>query len=317
MQLGMIGLGRMGGNMAKRLLDAGHTVVGFDLNPANLDQSRAMGAGVASSLADLVKALAPPRAVWVMVPHGAPTEETIAALADLLSPGDLIVDGGNSRYLDSIAAAARCAQRQLEFIDAGVSGGVWGLTEGYCIMAGGSPAAIARLHPIFTALVQPGGFAHVGASGAGHFVKMVHNAIEYGMLQALGEGFECLERSEFSIDLRQVANLWQHGSVVRCWLLDLLDRALAEEGNQLERIAPWLEDSGTGRWTVEYAMANGIPIPAITDSVYARFASRSTGHFSARVIAALRNQFGGHAVKGADGSHPSIPQSLNSSTPRG
>lgn len=297
MQLGLIGLGRMGGNMARRLLDAGHTVTGFDLNPAHLAEAKTMGAGAVSSLPELVKALSAPRTVWVMVPHGKPTEDTIAALIDLLSPGDLIIDGGNSRYLDSLVSASKCAERDIDFIDAGVSGGVWGLKEGYCIMAGGTSAAIERVRPVFLALVQQDGFAHVGPTGAGHFVKMVHNAIEYGMLQALGEGFECLERSEFPLDLRQVANLWQHGSVVRCWLLDLLDRALAEEGNRLERIAPYLEDSGTGRWTVEYAMARGIPIPAITDSVYARFASRSTDHFSARVIAALRNQFGGHVVK--------------------
>jgi len=299
MQLGLIGLGRMGGNMAKRLVDARHAVVGFDLNPASIALARELGAGVAGSLEELVSMLAPPRAVWVMVPHGSPTEQTITALLDLLDPGDLVVDGGNSRYLDSLAAAARCAERKIEFVDAGVSGGVWGLAEGYCIMAGGTPAAINRLQPVLTALVQPGGFAHVGPSGSGHFVKMVHNAIEYGMLQAIGEGFECLQRSDFPLDLRQVANLWQHGSVVRCWLLELLDRALAQEGNQLERIAPYLEDSGTGRWTVEYAVAQGIAMPAITDAVYARFASRSTGHFSARVIAALRNQFGGHAVKPA------------------
>jgi 6-phosphogluconate dehydrogenase len=222
-----------------------------------------------------------------------------------LSPGDVIVDGGNSRYLDSMAAAVKCAQRQIDFIDAGVSGGIWGLAEGYCIMAGGTPSAIDRVRPIFNALVQPDGFAHIGPSGSGHFVKMVHNAIEYGMLQALGEGFECLERSEFPIDLRQVANLWQHGSVVRCWLLDLMQRALAEEGNRLERIAPYLEDSGTGRWAVEYAVSRGIPIPAITDSVYARFATRSTDHFSARVIAALRNQFGGHAIQSVPLASPS------------
>jgi 6-phosphogluconate dehydrogenase len=297
MQLGMIGLGRMGGSMARRLIEAGHGVTGFDLNPANLAEARSIGAGVAASLAQLVQSLKAPRVLWVMVPHGKPTEDTIDALINLLAPGDLIVDGGNSRYLDSMAAARRCGDRKIDFIDAGVSGGIWGLKEGYCIMAGGSPEAIERLRPIFDALVQPGGFAHVGPSGAGHFVKMVHNAIEYGMLQAMGEGFECLNRSEFSVDLRQVANLWQHGSVVRCWLLDLMDRALAEEGNQLEHVAPYLEDSGTGRWTVEYAIANGIPIPAITDSVYARFATRSPDHFSARVIAALRNQFGGHAVK--------------------
>lgn len=313
MQLGLIGLGRMGGNMAKRLVDAGHAVTGFDVNPANLASAKTMGVTAVSSLAELVAALSPPRLVWVMVPHGKPTEDTIASLLALLSAGDLIVDGGNSRYLDSMAAAVKCGQRKIDFIDAGVSGGIWGLAEGYCIMAGGPPPAIERALPIFHALVQKDGFAHIGPSGSGHFVKMIHNAIEYGMLQALGEGFECLERSEFPIDLRQVANLWQHGSVVRCWLLDLMQRALEEEGNRLERIAPYLEDSGTGRWTVEYAVSRGIPLPAITDSVYARFATRSVDHFSARVIAALRNQFGGHAVKATDDSNPSIPQSVNPS----
>jgi 6-phosphogluconate dehydrogenase len=297
MQLGLIGLGRMGGHMAKRLIDAGHVVVAYDLDPAHLEEARAIGAGVAGSPADLVKALPAPRAVWIMLPHGTPTVQTIETLTGLLSAGDLIIDGGNSHYLGSIAAAANCSRRGIEFIDAGVSGGVWGLAEGYCIMAGGPPTAISRLAPVFAALTQPGGFAHVGPSGAGHFVKMIHNAIEYGMLQALGEGFECLERSGFGIDLRKVATLWQHGSVVRCWLLDLMDKALAEDGARLEHIAPDLEDSGTGRWTIEYAVERAIPIPAITDSVYARFASRDRDRFSARVIAALRKQFGGHAVK--------------------
>jgi 6-phosphogluconate dehydrogenase len=303
----------MGGNMAKRLVAAGHTVTGFDLNPANLAEAATMGAGTASSLAELVRNLSTPRAVWVMVPHGKPTEQTIASLLEHLAPGDLIIDGGNSRYLDSMAAAEACGRRQIEFIDAGVSGGVWGLAEGYCIMVGGAPAAVQRVLPIFEALVQPGGFAHVGPSGAGHFVKMVHNAIEYGMLQSLGEGFECLERSEFPLDLRQVAGLWQHGSVVRCWLLDLMQLAFEAEGNRLERIAPYLDDSGTGRWTVEYAVSRAIPIPAITDAVYARFATRSPSHFSARVVAALRNQFGGHAVKPASEVNPPIPQSPNPS----
>jgi len=297
MQLGLIGLGRMGGHMAKRLIDAGHVVVAYDLDPAHLEEARAIGAGVAGSPADLVKALPAPRAVWIMLPHGAPTVQTIETLTGRLSAGDLIIDGGNSHYLGSIAAAANCSRRGIEFIDAGVSGGVWGLAEGYCIMAGGPPTAISRLAPVFAALTQPGGFAHVGPSGAGHFVKMIHNAIEYGMLQALGEGFECLEQSGFGIDLRKVATLWQHGSVVRCWLLDLMDKALAEDGARLEHIAPDLEDSGTGRWTIEYAVERAIPIPAITDSVYARFASRDRDRFSARVIAALRKQFGGHAVK--------------------
>jgi 6-phosphogluconate dehydrogenase len=299
MQLGLIGLGRMGGHMAKRLIDAGHVVVAYDLDPAHLEEARAIGAGVAGSPADLVKALPAPRAVWIMLPHGAPTVQTIETLTGLLSAGDLIIDGGNSHYLGSIAAAANCSRRGIEFIDAGVSGGVWGLAEGYCIMAGGPPTAMSRLAPVFAALTQPGGFAHVGPSGAGHFVKMIHNAIEYGMLQALGEGFECLERSGFGIDLRKVATLWQHGSVVRCWLLDLMDKALAEDGARLEHIAPDLEDSGTGRWTIEYAVERAIPIPAITDSVFARFASRDRDRFSARVIAALRKQFGGHAVKNA------------------
>jgi 6-phosphogluconate dehydrogenase len=299
MQLGLIGLGRMGGHMAKRLIDAGHAVVAYDLDPAHLEEARAFGADVAGSPADLVKALQAPRVVWIMVPHGQPTVQTIDTLTSLLSAGDLIIDGGNSHYQGSIAAAASCSRRGIEFIDAGVSGGVWGLAEGYCIMAGGPPSAVSRLAPIFAALTQPGGFAHVGPNGAGHFVKMIHNAIEYGMLQALGEGFECLERSEFGIDLRKVASLWQHGSVVRCWLLDLMDKALAEDGARLEHIAPHLEDSGTGRWAIEYAVGKAIPIPAITDSVYARFSSRDTGRFSARVIAALRKQFGGHAVKSA------------------
>lgn len=297
MQLGLIGLGRMGGNMAKRLIDAGHTVVGFDLDPSHLEAAKAIGAGVATSLPGLVASLSAPRAVWVMVPHGKPTVDTVNALIGLMSNGDVIVDGGNSHYPESVAAAARCGERGIGFVDAGVSGGVWGLKEGYCIMAGGPQPAVDRLEPVFSALCLPGGFAHVGPSGAGHFVKMVHNAIEYGMLQALGEGFECLERSEFGIDARQVASLWQHGSVVRCWLLDLLQLAFEKDGNHLPHIAPYLEDSGTGRWTVQYAMEKGIPLPAITDSVYARFASRDSDHFSARVIAALRNQFGGHQVK--------------------
>jgi 6-phosphogluconate dehydrogenase len=302
MQLGLIGLGRMGGNMARRLVERGHDVIGFDLSPDLLAEARKIGAKTVTSLEELVGALSAPRVIWAMVPHGKPTEQTVHRLLQLLSPGDLIVDGGNSRYLDSMAAAEACTRQGVEFVDAGVSGGVWGLAEGYCIMAGGRPAAIQRIMPVFTALAQPGGFAHVGPSGAGHFVKMIHNAIEYGMLQALGEGMECMQRSEFDIDLRQVASLWQHGSVVRCWLLDLVDRAFAAEGNRLDRIAPYLEDSGTGRWTIEYAVEKAIPIPAITDSVYARFQSRDRDRFSARVIAALRNQFGGHAVKAAESS---------------
>ncbi|HEV8124921.1 MAG TPA: decarboxylating 6-phosphogluconate dehydrogenase [Gemmatimonadales bacterium] len=299
MQLGLIGLGRMGGNMAHRLVEAGHQVVGFDLQASNLAAAAAVGVTGVTTLPDLVAGLRAPRAVWVMVPHGKPTEDTIAGLLELLSPGDLIVDGGNSHYVESMRIATVCAKKQVDFIDAGVSGGVWGLKEGYCIMAGGTPQSIARLQPVFDALVQPGGFAHVGDVGAGHFVKMVHNAIEYGMLQAFGEGFECLERSDFKLDLEQVTEMWRHGSVVRSWLLDLLVLAFQHDGKHLDKIAPYLEDSGTGRWTIEYAVERAIPIPAITDSVYARFLTRDDTHFSARVIAALRNQFGGHAVKAA------------------
>jgi 6-phosphogluconate dehydrogenase len=300
MELGLIGLGKMGGNMARRLVEAGHRVVGFDLTPANVAAATAAGASGATDLANLVSQLQPPRAVWVMVPHGKPTTDTIIGLLKLLAPGDLIVDGGNSHYVESVKLGAICEERRIGFVDAGVSGGVWGLAEGYCIMAGGSRESIDRLMPVFTALAQPGGFAHVGAVGSGHFVKMVHNAVEYGMLQAVGEGFECLQRSDFTLDLEQVAELWRHGSVVRSWLLDLLVLALQHDGKQLADIAPYLEDSGTGRWTIQYAIDKGIPLPAITDSVFARFASRDQENFSARVIAALRNQFGGHSVKPAD-----------------
>ncbi len=302
MQLGMIGLGRMGGNMVKRLLDAGHTVVAYDLDAAHLQAAAAAGATPAASLDALVQQLAEPRAVWVMVPHGDPTRKTIDALLPLLRQDDVLIDGGNSRYLDSMAAAERCAARGVHLLDAGVSGGVWGLTEGYCLMVGGPTPAVNRLTPIWQALAPTGGFAHVGPSGAGHFVKMIHNAIEYGMLQAVGEGFACLERSKFALDLTQIADLWQHGSVVRSWLIELLARAFREDGAGLERIAGYIDDSGTGRWTIEYAVENALPLPAITDAVYARFASRAENPFAARVIAALRNQFGGHAVRTEGGA---------------
>ena len=244
-----------------------------------------------------MKQLKAPRAVWVMVPHGKPTEDAIAELLPLLGKGDVLVDGGNSRYLDSMAAAKRCRERGVEFLDAGVSGGIWGLEEGYCVMVGGSDEAYARLEPVFTALAPNGGTAHVGANGAGHFVKMVHNAIEYAMLGALGEGVEGLQRSDFKLDLAQVAELWRHGSVVRSWLLDLLATAFSKQGNALPHVAGFVQDSGTGRWSVEYAVEHGIPIPVITQSLYERFQSRLDERFSAKVIAALRNEFGGHAVK--------------------
>jgi len=297
MQIGMIGLGRMGGNMALRLVQAGHGVVGYNRNPRNIDAAVKAAVVSAPSVAELVKRLKTPRAIWLMVPHGKPTEESIDTLLDVLAPGDIIVDGGNSRYTDSARAAERSAARGVNFLDVGVSGGVWGREIGYCLMIGGPQTAFDYLEPIFAALAPKDGYALVGASGAGHFVKMMHNAIEYAMLQSLGEGFECLQRSEYGIDLGRVAALWQQGSVVRSWLLDLLTKALREEGNALEHIAGYVEDSGMGRWSIAYAVENAIPIPVITQSLYERFASRQDERFSAKIVAALRKQFGGHAVK--------------------
>lgn len=296
MELGLIGLGKMGGFMAQRLIGAGHAVIGFDAVAAARADAAQHGVIPAASLADLVQRLKPPRAVWVMVPHGPPTESTINALLETLSANDILIDGGNSHYTESQAAAGRCAGKGVHFVDAGVSGGVWGLTEGYCLMVGGPTDACKRLEPIFTALAPKDGWARVGDSGAGHFVKMIHNAIEYAMLEAYGEGFECLRRSEFNLALGAIASLWNHGAVVRSWLLELLTRALRSDGDGLDQVAGVVDDSGTGRWTVEYAVANAIPIPAITQSVYERFASREDDRFAMKVIAALRNQFGGHAV---------------------
>jgi len=296
-QIGLIGLGRMGGGIAQRLLRDDHAVVAFDRSPAQVDAIARTGAVGARSLQDVVGQLAAPRAVWVMVPHGEPTRQVVEELLPMLTPDDVIVDGGNSHFTGSIAHAAGCGRRGVHFLDVGVSGGVWGLAEGFNLMIGGPKEAFDRLEPIFRALAPPQGYAHVGPSGAGHFVKMIHNAIEYSMLQALGEGFECLERSELDLDLGQIAGLWQRGAVVRSWLLDLLGKALAEDGNGLERIADYVDDSGTGRWTVEYALANGIPVPGISIALYERFDSRVPKRFAHQVIAALRKQFGGHAVR--------------------
>jgi 6-phosphogluconate dehydrogenase len=282
--------------MLVRLTRQDHHVVAFDLSAENRDAAVKQGAESVDSLEHLVAALDQPRAVWVMVPHGVPTDSTIDALLDLLAPGDTIVDGGNSRYLDSMRAAERAAARGTDFLDAGVSGGVWGLEEGYCLMVGGSAEAFARLEPAFRTLAPENGYAHVGSSGAGHFVKMIHNAIEYGFLEALGEGFECMEKSGFDIDLSRVADLWQHGSVVRSWLLELLSRAFHANGNELDGIRGYVDDSGMGRWSVNYAVDNAVPTPVLTQALYARFQSRLDDRFADRVIAALRNQFGGHAI---------------------
>ncbi len=289
MKIGMVGLGRMGAGMAERLRLAGHEALGYDRNPETTE---------VASLDELASKLDRPRTIWSMVPSGDPTEETIRALAELLDEGDLIVDGGNSNFRDSMRRAEELRGRGILFCDAGVSGGIWGLAEGYCLMVGGVDEAIQRLEPALIALAQEGGFAHVGPSGAGHFAKMVHNGIEYALLQAYGEGFQLLRASpEFpDLDLSQIAEVWRHGSVVRSWLLDLAAQAL-ERDPRLEGIRGYVEDSGEGRWTVIEAVGAGVPVPAIADALFARFDSRDDDPFAMKMIAALRQEFGGHEVK--------------------
>jgi 6-phosphogluconate dehydrogenase len=296
MDIGMVGLGRMGANMTQRLIGGGHRVVVSDLNDDAVAASAKSGAVAASSLADLVAKLTPRRAIWIMVPSGAPVQSTIDTLAPLLSKGDVIIDGGNSNYHDSIARGEALAARGIEFVDAGTSGGIWGLKEGFCLMAGGSADAFAFIEPALKTLAPADGYAHVGPSGAGHFTKMVHNGIEYGLMAAYGEGFELLAGSQFDIDLPRVAALWNHGSVVRSWLLELAQRAF-ERDPRLESIRGYVEDSGEGRWTVLEALDQNVPLPIITLSLMRRFASRQPESFSAKVQAALRNEFGGHAVR--------------------
>ncbi len=297
MKIGLIGLGKMGGNMLKRLKNDNHEIVAFDLNKDNVKKAVEDGGTGADSIEDLVKKLEKPRNVWVMVPHGKPTNETVNKLLSLLDKDDLIIDGGNSHYTESINNSEKCKEKGIHFVDAGVSGGIWGLKIGYNLMVGGSEKAVKRVEPIFISLAPENGYAHVGKSGAGHFVKMIHNALEYVMLQGIGEAFECMFRSDFDIDLEQVSKLWNNGAVVRSWLLELAADAFKKEGNSLKKIAPYVDDSGTASWTSEYAIQNAIPVPAITLSLYERFASREENPFSAKVIAALRNEFGGHAVK--------------------
>ncbi len=299
MQLGMIGLGRMGANMTTRLIRGGHTVVVFDQNPKAVATAAADSAVGAGSLADLVTHLAAPRAVWVMVPSGEPTEATVTALAVLLAPGDTIIDGGNSNYKDSVRRGASLAAQGIAYIDAGTSGGVWGLKEGYALMIGGDVAAVERLRPIFSTLAPAPdrGWARVGPSGAGHFTKMVHNGIEYGMMQAYAEGFSILQhKAEMSLDLAQVAELWRHGSVVRSWLLDLTALAL-QENPTMQGIAPYVSDSGEGRWTVAEAIDLDVPAPVITLSLLQRLRSRDADSYADKLLSAMRNQFGGHAIK--------------------
>ena len=286
MKLGMVGLGRMGGNMAARLREHGHDVVGYSRSrPSDVD-----------SLEELAAALEPPRVVWLMVPSGEPTRSTITSLTELLASGDLVVDGGNSNYRDSIGHAELLAALGIAFIDAGVSGGVWGRELGYCLMVGGSTDHVARVQPAFEALAPPGGFAHVGPTGAGHFTKMVHNGIEYGLMESYAEGYELLRASELGIDVPSALAAWRQGSVVRSWLLELLVAAM-DEDPALANLRGYAEDSGEGRWTVEEAVRLGVPAPAIAAALFARFASRQDDPPAMKVVAALRKAFGGHAVQ--------------------
>jgi 6-phosphogluconate dehydrogenase len=293
----MIGLGKMGANMTTRLLRGGHDVVVYDRSADAVTSATAGGATASQSPADLVKRLtSTPKVVWIMVPSGKPTDDTIDTLLGVLSSGDIIIDGGNTNWKDGLAAYDRCKSKGVHLVDAGTSGGVWGLQEGYCLMVGGDNDAVKRCEPVFTTLAPPKGYAHVGPAGAGHFSKMVHNGIEYGMLAAYGEGFEILEKSPFQFDLGQLAELWTHGSVVRSWLLELAVLAFKEDP-QLSKIRGYVDDTGEGRWTVQAAIDESVPAPVITLALISRFVSRQDESFSAKVIAALRNQFGGHAVK--------------------
>jgi len=297
MRLAMIGLGRMGGNMVERLLAGGHELVVYDRNADAVAAHVAKGAIAARDLADVARHLTPPRIAWVMVPAGAPVEQTLEALAAQFAPGDILIDGGNSNFRDSMRRAAALEARGLAFVDSGTSGGIWGLALGYCLMIGARPEAFRTCEPIFRTLAPAEGYAHVGPPGSGHYVKMVHNGIEYGMLQAYAEGYEILHQSkDFDLDLHQIAAVWNRGSVVRSWLNELAERAFARDAD-LTALRGYVEDSGEGRWTVEEAMHLDVPAPVITLSLLTRFRSRQDQSFSAKVIAALRNEFGGHAVR--------------------
>ena len=297
MQLAMIGLGRMGGNMVRRLLQGGHELIVYDRSADAVNAHVAGEVKGAEDIADVARQLAPRRVVWVMVPAGAAVEATLEELVPHLGRGDLVIDGGNSNFRDTMRRAEALKARGIELVDVGTSGGIHGLTEGYCLMIGASPTAYQHCEPIFRTLAPPQGYAHVGPPGAGHYVKMVHNGIEYGLLQAYAEGYEILHASrDFTLDLGRIAKLWNHGSVVRSWLNELAERTLARDG-QLAGIRGYVEDSGEGRWTVEEAMSLDVPAPVITMSLLARFRSRQEDSFGAKVIAALRHEFGGHAVQ--------------------
>jgi len=301
MQLGMIGLGKMGANMTERLVENGHDVVGYDLDPDAVAQVEAIGAKGASSLEDLMNQLAAPRAVWMMVPHGRPVDGTLEALLPLASAGDTFIDGGNSYYKETLRRAGECAAAGHHFVDVGTSGGIWGLAEGYSLMVGGASEPVERLRPIFETLAPAAdkGWGHVGPSGSGHFVKMVHNGIEYGLMQAYAEGFALMgAKDSFGLDLEQIGRIWQHGSVVRSWLLDLTTDALAENP-AMDGIAPYVPDSGEGRWTVFEAIELNVSTPIIGMSLLRRIGSRDEVEYADRLLSAMRNRFGGHAGKEA------------------
>ncbi len=302
MKLAMVGLGKMGANMTQRLVEHGHQVVAFDLSEEARSGAAAIGAEPVATLEQLATSLEAPRVAWVMVPAGAPTDATITSLGELFAPGDVIVDGGNSDYKDTAPLVASLAAKGVALVDAGTSGGIWGLAEGYCLMVGGTKEAVAVCEPAFLALAPEGGYAHVGPPGAGHFVKMVHNGIEYGLMQAYAEGFEILSRApEFDLDLHEIASIWRYGSVVRSWLLELAERALRPESG-FDRIEGVVADSGEGRWTVEEAIGRGVSAPVISAALFARFASQKTDAFGLRLVSALRNQFGGHAFTTTEGT---------------
>lgn len=296
MEFGMIGLGRMGGNMVLRLARGGHAPVVWDRDPAAVARHVEAGATGADSPADLARRLHPPRVVWMMVPAGPPVDATIEALLPHLGPDDILVDGGNSHFKDSIRRAEALKAHGVHFLDAGTSGGIWGLEAGYCLMVGGERAAFDRIEPLLRTLAPEDGYLHTGRSGSGHFTKMVHNGIEYGLMQAYAEGFELLEASDFDLDLARIARLWDHGSVVRSWLLELLGAAL-EKNPRLEGLAGYVEDSGEGRWTVIQAVDAAVPAPVIALALMTRFRSRQPDSFGSKLLAALRHEFGGHPVR--------------------
>ncbi len=307
MEIGMVGLGRMGANMSIRLMQRGIDVVGYDRSPEAVESVVKEGAKAAHSLKEVVDQLSSPRAVWLMVPAGQPVDDTIAELVPMMTSGDTIIDGGNSKWSDTIRRSKELESKGIQYMDAGTSGGIWGLQVGYSLMVGGPDEAWQRWEPIFKALAPEGGYGHVGPAGAGHFVKMVHNGIEYGMMEAYAEGFEIMQEAKhFDLNLEQIAGIWNHGSVVRSWLLELAEDALKKDPG-LTSIRGYVEDSGEGRWTVEAAIDESVPAPVITEALFRRFASRQSDAFSNKLLAALRNEFGGHAVQketsGAGSSH--------------